>query len=66
MQNQEMFPKETMASVLQDRENITEVIQDVLQKEDSKNKKENGDWKGKLKQCLKNMWIKHRNHIKIK
>lgn len=44
-----MFPQETMASVLQDRENITEVIQDVLQKEDSKNKKENGDWKGKLK-----------------
>lgn len=30
-------------------ENITEIIQDALQKEDSKNKKENGNWKGKLK-----------------
>lgn len=45
----EMLPQEKMASVLQDSENITEIIQDVLQKEDSKNKKENGNWKGKLK-----------------
>lgn len=42
-------PQETMAGVPQDCENITEIIQDALQKEDSKNKKENGYWKGKLK-----------------
>lgn len=45
----EMLLQGKMASVLQDCENITEIIQDVLQKEDSKNKKENGNWKGKLK-----------------